>query len=1013
MLLAYLVFALIRPVDVAADENAVAGKPGKGVINFENIKALEVHYGGEPGGKALFSKAPEARGNSMCISWESKHNPWVTAFITPNPPLPGLAQAQRGKINASFYATGKEEIREINLLLVDSMQERFQVHPPKGFSVKPGWNRITYEINPDMMRESYGDRRNGKIDPPLCLFGFAVDFGKGETQAGSIWIDDISEEISSLAMVSVSLETGNPLHFVKPGEESKLKLRLANRSSSAQKLHCSVEVENFAGVKSVKANDLTLDAGASQELPIVLPEGGKQGAYWLRYALSTQDSPKDTLKGELRFAILIPSGPTAGRAETFLFSICSHPERYPVEIQDLEIEAIAISGAKVLRTGPPWQEIQPAPNAKIDFSKFDHIVDTALSKGIEIQGLIAFTPFWAAKPEKQATKSFAEWGFSTPDLEALRSYCTEVAKHYKGKIRFWEIWNEPDIEFFKGTADEYLAMLKTSYKAFKAVDPAVKIMTGGFADCGAHPNSKKGFHQRILAEGQDCFDIHAYHQHGFFPDFAATVDGPLADLRKVLKTIKPLYFNETAMHSAGSSERIQAEIVVQKAVFCWSRGAIGHTWYDLRNDGTNPKDAEQTYGLITQDFYPKPAYAAYIPMTRLLSGKNFRQQFKLPAGQWAFSFGKPGDEVIVGWLCNVPGDVLVLETDAAKAEAVDIMGNPTPVPVSEGKVFYTFGNTPSYLRLTGGKNPPVLLGPFTRQLGKPLAIPGQPLEIGLEMTNPFPETRNIKLTWIPPQLLGGEKQDNTVTFSANEKRKISLKAAVPMNVPSRFGETLIGRIAYKIEGTELQGIYPVSLNMAARIPKGEFSAEPTFNLVDRANNVSLFDFDPMNQHLVWQGPQDLSARIWIAMDDKDLKVKVFVRDDIFSQKENKENFWKEDSVQMGIAVPGRKGFWEFGVAKTANDSFLIPCLAPEGFNTNSCPGSVEASQAGNEITYNISLPLAYLGLTKEQAVKGFQFNLLVNDNDGKGREGWVEIAPGIGKSKNPEAFPMVFLVDSN
>ena len=47
------------------------------------------------------------------------------------------------------------------------------------------------------------------------------------------------------------------------------------------------------------------------------------------------------------------------------------------------------------------------------------------------------------------------------------------------------------------------------------------------------------------------------------------------------------------------------------------------------------------------------------------------------------------------------------------------------------------------------------------------------------------------------------------------------------------------------------------------------------------------------------------------------------------------------------------------------------------------------------------------GMTPEMFRNGFRFNLLVNDNDGEGRDGWIHIAPGIGDSKNPDKFPFV------
>jgi len=36
--------------------------------------------------------------------------------------------------------------------------------------------------------------------------------------------------------------------------------------------------------------------------------------------------------------------------------------------------------------------------------------------------------------------------------------------------------------------------------------------------------------------------------------------------------------------------------------------------------------------------------------------------------------------------------------------------------------------------------------------------------------------------------------------------------------------------------------------------------------------------------------------------------------------------------------------------------------------------------------------------------KLFSFSILVNDNDGAGRRGWIEWASGIGQGKNPKLY---------
>lgn len=57
--------------------------------------------------------------------------------------------------------------------------------------------------------------------------------------------------------------------------------------------------------------------------------------------------------------------------------------------------------------------------------------------------------------------------------------------------------------------------------------------------------------------------------------------------------------------------------------------------------------------------------------------------------------------------------------------------------------------------------------------------------------------------------------------------------------------------------------------------------------------------------------------------------------------------------------------------------------------------------------YEARIPLAAVGLSEEAGRTGFRFNLLVNDNDGGGRESCLAISPGLGDGKNPGLYPVV------
>ena len=54
-----------------------------------------------------------------------------------------------------------------------------------------------------------------------------------------------------------------------------------------------------------------------------------------------------------------------------------------------------------------------------------------------------------------------------------------------------------------------------------------------------------------------------------------------------------------------------------------------------------------------------------------------------------------------------------------------------------------------------------------------------------------------------------------------------------------------------------------------------------------------------------------------------------------------------------------------------------------------------------------AIPLAALGIGRQALRDGFRFNLIVNDNDGQGRKGWIQVAPGLGGNKDAEQYPFV------
>lgn len=85
--------------------------------------------------------------------------------------------------------------------------------------------------------------------------------------------------------------------------------------------------------------------------------------------------------------------------------------------------------------------------------------------------------------------------------------------------------------------------------------------------------------------------------------------------------------------------------------------------------------------------------------------------------------------------------------------------------------------------------------------------------------------------------------------------------------------------------------------------------------------------------------------------------------------------------------------------------------APAGFPAEAAARSIRLTthrDDGKQVTaYRAKLSFDSFGLSPEKLRNGIRFNLLVNDNDGELREGFIQIAPGISEWKNFETFPLI------
>jgi acetyl esterase/lipase len=205
---------------------------------------------------------------------------------------------------------------------------------------------------------------------------------------------------------------------------------------------------------------------------------------------------------------------------------------------------------------------------------------------------------------------------------------------------------------------------------------------------------------------------------------------------------------------------------------------------------------------------------------------------------------------------------------------------------------------------------------------------------------------------------------------------------------------------------------------ALLLPKLSKPVQINGNLTDWSDQAR---FDVKNVKINgWRGEQDLSATGSLAWDADNLYLGVQVIDDKHEQSASGDAIWSGDSIQIGIGIANTDGtvpseYHELGVARgNAGNLLKWRWLTPKGFNINDFVELQYAvSRSDSTTNYELAIPWRELSNDITQVKQGMKlkFSLLVNDNDGEGRRGWLEYNSGIGSSKDVNAFGDLYLMD--
>jgi len=162
-----------------------------------------------------------------------------------------------------------------------------------------------------------------------------------------------------------------------------------------------------------------------------------------------------------------------------------------------------------------WRDIEGAGKGIFDWSRTDRIVEQAERYGIDLVVRVDHQPQWAGGgyPTNGPPDNYEDYG----------DFVYALASRYKGRIRAYEVWNEPNLAREWGgrtpNAAEYVRLLKIAYRRIKEADPKAMVISAGLTPTGTQPPEAIPddvyLEQMYQAGAKGYFDVLGAHGAGY------------------------------------------------------------------------------------------------------------------------------------------------------------------------------------------------------------------------------------------------------------------------------------------------------------------------------------------------------------------------------------------------------------------------------------------------------------------------------------------------------------------
>jgi len=355
-------------------------------------------------------------------------------------------------------------------------------------------------------------------------------------------------------------------------------------------------------------------------------------------------------------------------------------------------------------SAPKWAQIETS-NGVYDWVNLDNFVNQAIASGQKVIYTISETPQWATT-DTNVDQYNSIGGDGVPsNMSYWTTFITALVNRYKGKIAAYEIWNEPNLGWWDGTAAQMAQMETTAAPIIHSTDPSALVISAPYSIT----NNAQNFvacEQYLAAGGGSTADVLAFHLYDPSPEDDISCITALKSLFAAYGySSKPIWNTETGWgdtaQSGGWNDAPMSETVAflpRAYVLEWAMGVTNFNWYGWSKDGNVgvTQDANSRYTVLT------PGATSYQQVVSWLKGATMTSCSMDSNGNWV---ARTASGSVTGWIVWNNDTSYSYPVPTGATTKYDTAGNITSL---SGVSTVTVNSTPIYMT-----NAPVPPAPVT------------------------------------------------------------------------------------------------------------------------------------------------------------------------------------------------------------------------------------------------------------------------------------------------------------